>query len=106
MANDDETTNRPHEQDSDTNVSPPSAASTSSPHNPADQNTTQTAWNSSGPSDTAAEPEDRTQLIARARSFLTSPQVRLEDTSAKHKFLSEKGLSAGEIDELLRELVR
>jgi hypothetical protein len=87
--------------DQPANTSPDSQSSSTL----ADQETTQNAWNSSGPSNTAPGSEDRAQLIARARSFLASPQVRLEDNSAKRKFLSEKGLSAEETVDLLRELV-
>ena len=49
--------------------------------------------------------ESREELIAKARSFLTSPQIQHEDVSAKRKFLSEKGLNDSEINGLLRELV-
>ncbi|KIJ20368.1 hypothetical protein PAXINDRAFT_108374 [Paxillus involutus ATCC 200175] len=51
-------------------------------------------------------PTDRTELLARARAFLTSPQIRLQDSDAKRVFLAEKGLAVNEIDQLLRELVR
>ena len=47
----------------------------------------------------------REELIARARSFLTSPQIQHEDVSAKRKFLSDKGLNDSEINGLLQELV-
>ena len=47
----------------------------------------------------------REELIARARSFLTSPQIQHEDVSAKRKFLSDKGLNDSEINDLLQELV-
>ncbi|KAF9238741.1 hypothetical protein BU15DRAFT_47357 [Melanogaster broomeanus] len=49
-------------------------------------------------------PADRTELLARARAFLASPQMRLQDSDAKRVFLAEKGLTASEIDQLLREL--
>ena len=49
---------------------------------------------------------DRTELLTRARAFLTSPQVRLQDSDAKKAFLAEKGLTPNEVDQLLRELVR
>ena len=51
-------------------------------------------------------PTDRTELIQRARAFLTSPQVRHEDASAKRRFLAEKGLTDTEIEGLLYEVVR
>jgi len=50
--------------------------------------------------------DGRAELIARARSFLVSPQVQLQDTAAKRSFLAEKGLNEVEIEELLRNLVR
>ena len=51
-------------------------------------------------------PTDRTELIQRARAFLTSPQVRHEDAVAKRRFLAEKGLTDAEIEGLLYEVVR
>jgi hypothetical protein len=53
----------------------------------------------------ASQPESRAGLIERARSFLTSPQIRHEDFFAKRRFLAEKGLSDAEIAGLLQELV-
>ena len=50
-------------------------------------------------------PEDRSDLLAKARSFLASPQVRNEDVKAKRAFLVEKGLNDTEIVELLRTIV-
>ena len=50
--------------------------------------------------------EDRSALLDRARIFLTSPQIRHEDPSAKRRFLAEKGLNAIEVEMLMRELVR
>lgn len=44
---------------------------------------------------------DRAELIARARSFLASPQVAHQDLLAKRSFLVEKGLNDGEINTLL-----
>ncbi|KAM5535508.1 hypothetical protein V8D89_010845 [Ganoderma adspersum] len=49
-------------------------------------------------------PVDRTELLQRARVFLTSPQVRHEDMTAKRRFLADKGLSDVEVDGLLREV--
>ena len=51
-------------------------------------------------------PTDRAELLQRARAFLTSPQVRHEDASAKRRFLAEKGLTDTEIEGLLYEVVR
>ncbi|KAA1466602.1 hypothetical protein DENSPDRAFT_831461 [Dentipellis sp. KUC8613] len=47
---------------------------------------------------------ERTELLARARSFLQSPQVRNEDLASKQRFLAEKGLSDAEVNQLLHEL--
>ncbi|KAF8913779.1 hypothetical protein CPB84DRAFT_1840577 [Gymnopilus junonius] len=47
-------------------------------------------------------PDDRSELLARARSFLASPQVQHQDTAAKRAFLVEKGLHDSEIEDLLR----
>ena len=49
--------------------------------------------------------EDRSDLLAKAHSFLASPQVRNEDVKAKRAFLVEKGLNDTEIAELLRTVV-
>jgi Pex14 N-terminal domain len=56
-------------------------------------------------SDQATKPEDRSDLLAKARSFLASPQVRSQDINAKRAFLVEKGLNDAEIAELLRTVV-
>ncbi|KAF8165471.1 hypothetical protein B0H34DRAFT_649677 [Crassisporium funariophilum] len=48
--------------------------------------------------------EDRAELLARARSFLVSPQVQHQDISAKRAFLVEKGLNDSEIEGLLQNL--
>lgn len=58
------------------------------------------------PPSIAPAPEERTELLQRARAFLSSPQVRHEDLTAKRRFLGEKGLSEDEIESLLREVVR
>ena len=49
---------------------------------------------------------DRDEIVARARAFLNSPQIRYQDDEAKHKFLAEKGLSDVEIQTLLNERPR
>lgn len=49
--------------------------------------------------------QDRAELLTRARSFLTSPQVQNQDAFAKYTFLAEKGLNDDEIKSLLRTLV-
>ncbi|EPQ59120.1 hypothetical protein GLOTRDRAFT_136081 [Gloeophyllum trabeum ATCC 11539] len=55
----------------------------------------------SGPAQSGLE---RNELLARARTFLLSPQIKNEDILAKRRFLTEKGLTEPEIDGLLREL--
>ncbi|KAI6047519.1 hypothetical protein EDC04DRAFT_630739 [Pisolithus marmoratus] len=47
---------------------------------------------------------NRTELISRARTFLSAPEIRSQHLDAKAAFLSEKGLTSHEIDHLLREL--
>jgi hypothetical protein len=54
---------------------------------------------------TPAVDQDRSELLTRARSFLTSPQVQNQDAFAKYTFLAEKGLNDDEIKSLLRTLV-
>ncbi len=54
----------------------------------------------------AGENANRAEIIARARTFLTSPQIQNQDLFSKRKFLLEKGLHEPEIELLLRELVR
>ena len=48
----------------------------------------------------------RSELLDRARHFLSSPQVIHQDHESKRRFLTEKGLTDGEIQILLREMVR
>ncbi|KIP12749.1 hypothetical protein PHLGIDRAFT_97395 [Phlebiopsis gigantea 11061_1 CR5-6] len=48
--------------------------------------------------------EDRSELLQRARAFLTSPQVLHEDLTAKRRFLLEKGLNDAEVESLLRDM--
>ncbi|KAF8812316.1 hypothetical protein BYT27DRAFT_7087553 [Phlegmacium glaucopus] len=51
-----------------------------------------------------AKSEDRSDLLAKGRSFLSSPQVQHQDINAKRAFLIEKGLNDAEIEELLRAI--
>jgi hypothetical protein len=51
-------------------------------------------------------PDDRSELLDRARHFLSSPQVMHQDYESKRRFLAEKGLSDGEVQLLLSEMVR
>lgn len=48
---------------------------------------------------------NRSELLSRARTFLSTPHIRSQDNAAKHAFLVEKGLTQDEIDPLLREIV-
>ncbi|KAF8505911.1 hypothetical protein F5888DRAFT_1791867 [Russula emetica] len=47
---------------------------------------------------------DRSELLVRARHFLSSPQVIDQDYESKRRFLAEKGLTDGEMQLLLREM--
>ncbi|KAI0254855.1 hypothetical protein BJV78DRAFT_1183304 [Lactifluus subvellereus] len=47
---------------------------------------------------------DRTELLDKARHFLSSPQVVHQDHESKRRFLTEKGLADGDIELLLREM--
>lgn len=49
---------------------------------------------------------ERSELLARARTFLVSPHIVAQDGPSKRRFLIEKGLLDSEIDGLLKELVR
>jgi len=48
---------------------------------------------------------NRSELISRARTFLSTPHIRSQDNAAKQAFLVEKGLTQDEIDSILREIV-
>jgi hypothetical protein len=45
-------------------------------------------------------------LLERARTFLTSPQVRSQDVAEHRAFLREKGLEEKEITQVLAKVVR
>lgn len=75
--------------------SPKLSSNSSAPDNPAANTATQPMGLS----------EDRSDLLARARSFLQSPSIVHQDIMAKRQFLAEKGLDNLEIQGLLRELV-
>ncbi|KAG1873768.1 hypothetical protein DFJ58DRAFT_676805, partial [Suillus subalutaceus] len=47
---------------------------------------------------------NRSELIAKARTFLSTPHIRSQDNTSKHAFLVEKGLTQDEIHSLLREI--
>ncbi|KAJ7811135.1 hypothetical protein B0H14DRAFT_3150870 [Mycena olivaceomarginata] len=49
-------------------------------------------------------PEDRAELLTKARAFLHQPQIQREDGLSKRRFLAEKGLNDAEIEGLMREL--
>lgn len=61
---------------------------------------------SSSSSSTPTPMPDRTELLDKARHFLSSPQVVHQDYDSKRRFLTEKGLGDGDIELLLREIVR
>ncbi|OAX44025.1 hypothetical protein K503DRAFT_852908 [Rhizopogon vinicolor AM-OR11-026] len=50
------------------------------------------------------QPINRSELISRARTFLSTPHIRSQDNASKHAFLVDKGLTQDEIDSLLREI--
>ncbi|KAG2156291.1 hypothetical protein DEU56DRAFT_750838 [Suillus clintonianus] len=56
------------------------------------------------PDQTPQPSANRSELIARARTFLSTPHIRSQDNTSKHAFLVDKGLSQDEIDSLLREI--
>jgi hypothetical protein len=57
-------------------------------------------------SDQTPQPSvNRSELIAKARTFLSTPHIRSQDDTSKHAFLVEKGLTQDEIHSLLREIV-
>ena len=55
---------------------------------------------------TTNETASREGLLAKARAFLRQPDVHSQDVSARRGFLTEKGLDAEEIEQLLSETVR
>lgn len=88
----------------DDNSQPPAAPSESKPlstDTPPPNSSSELASSSSPP-----PAPDRSELLVRARHFLSSPQVIDQDYESKHRFLAEKGLTDGEIQLLLREMVR
>ncbi|KII94972.1 hypothetical protein PLICRDRAFT_96791 [Plicaturopsis crispa FD-325 SS-3] len=56
------------------------------------------------PSVSPPQQPDRSELVARARAFLSAPQIRQADVPSQRSFLAEKGLDPAEIDALLREI--
>jgi hypothetical protein len=57
------------------------------------------------PDQTPQPSANRSELIARARTFLSTPHIRSQDDTSKHAFLVDKGLTQDEIHSLLREIV-
>ena len=78
-----------------------SPSSPSTPEQPTPGHAIQDVPPLAGPSTSS----DRTDLLEKARAFLSSPQVVHEDAIAKRKFLAEKGLNDAEIERLIQELV-
>jgi hypothetical protein len=58
------------------------------------------------PSSSLTSTPHHSELLDRVRHFLGTPQVIHQDHESKRGFLSEKGLSDGEVQLLLREVVR
>ncbi|KAG1745791.1 hypothetical protein EDD22DRAFT_958488 [Suillus occidentalis] len=56
------------------------------------------------PDQTPQPSVNRSELIAKARTFLSTPHIRSQDDTSKHAFLVEKGLTQDEIHSLLREI--
>ncbi|KAI0307026.1 hypothetical protein B0F90DRAFT_1813852 [Multifurca ochricompacta] len=54
---------------------------------------------------TLTSTSNRIELLDKARHFLSSPQVVHQDYESKRRFLVEKGLSDGEVQQLLREML-
>ena len=78
---------------------PSKAVSTEAPPSTSDSS-------SSSSTPTPVVAPNRSELLDRARHFLSSPQVIHQDHESKRRFLAEKGLVDGEIQLLLREMVR
>lgn len=87
------------------NTQPPAPAA---PSEPKPLSTDIPPLNSSSDFASSSPPStpDRSELLIRARHFLSSPQVIDQDHESKRRFLVEKGLTDGEIQLLLREMVR
>ncbi|KAJ7283971.1 hypothetical protein C8J57DRAFT_1294046 [Mycena rebaudengoi] len=84
-------------------ASPEPSGSTSSPGPEVISNETNNS--SSSPSAVQPpEPENRAELLSKARAFLHQPQIQREDVFSKRRFLAEKGLNETEIQGLMREL--
>jgi Peroxisomal membrane anchor protein (Pex14p) conserved region. len=95
MADDGETPTQPGTSDPTQNNT-----TTTQPHNTSTSQIPASSWPNSATSD-----HNRSELVARARSFLTSPHIQPQDIFAKRRFLADKGLSETEIEGLLNELV-
>lgn len=54
---------------------------------------------------TSTNGSDRTALLSKARAFLRSPSVASQDVTARRQFLSDKGISGEEIENLILEVV-
>ncbi|KAG2064264.1 hypothetical protein BDR04DRAFT_1137438 [Suillus decipiens] len=56
------------------------------------------------PDQTPQPPINRSELIVKARTFLSNPHIRSQNDTSKHAFLVDKGLTQDEIHSLLREI--
>jgi hypothetical protein len=82
---------------------PEEASTPPASEHPEPQNDTSNPTERSSPP--APVTEDRSELVQRARAFLTSPQVQHEDMAVKRRFLMDKGLNDAEVEALLRDIV-
>ncbi|KAI0268108.1 hypothetical protein BC834DRAFT_867934 [Gloeopeniophorella convolvens] len=87
--------------DDDDSAQPPAGPSASPPAEP----TPSALPPDQAPLPLQAPVANRAELLDRARHFLSSPQVVHQDHDSKRRFLVEKGLSDGEIQILLREML-
>ncbi|KAF9568991.1 hypothetical protein CPC08DRAFT_702113 [Agrocybe pediades] len=89
-------------------IAGPASSQASAPHTvvpqPTNDASSQPGSASSTQATTSGQRDSRDELIAKARSFLSSPQVQYQDVATKRAFLAEKGLNAVEVEELLRTL--
>jgi hypothetical protein len=80
-------------------------ASTQASSSDTDKQLVQPEPETSKPDPTPQPSANRSELIARARTFLSTPHIRSQDDTSKHAFLVDKGLTQDEIHSLLREIV-
>ncbi|TFY74313.1 hypothetical protein EWM64_g9700 [Hericium alpestre] len=75
------------------------------PPNPSNESKAETKAMQEAPQPQVAVAEpDRTELVTRGQSFLQTPHIVHQDVASKRRFLLEKGLSEGEVNQLIQEL--